>query len=366
MNRKFSDKVISALKAAYYPAMALIVSLVLVSIIIRLMGNSPLTAYKVLITNSITSVYGWGEIFAKAVPLLFAALSYAFAYKSGMINLGANGQMYMGGIAAILVATNFDGMPAVFHILLTLIAGTAAGSLWGILAGFFKTKFGASEVVTTMMMNYIALYFCTFLISGPMKDPGGDLAQSKPALDSARLPIFISGTRWNVGIIIAIAALIFYYFFMYRSRMGYELRVVGLNASVGKYSGMRINADKILAMAIAGAMAGLGGAIQATVIDVKLTMGWVGNFGFDGLAISCLAGETPIGLAVSSIFFGILVSGAGKMEMLAHVPSSVIDLFQGIIIIFVIGRAIFQFSSVKKIKLKKTPVGISKETGGGV
>lgn len=363
MKKKVSDKVIFVLKAAYYPAMALIVSLIIVSIIIWLMGNNPLTAYQVLITTTITSLYGWGEICAKAVPLILAALSYAIAQKCGMINLGANGQMYMGGIAAILVATNFDNMPSFFHILLTLVAGTVAGSLYGMLAGFFKTKFGASEVVTTMMLNYIALYFCTYLISGPIKDPAGDLAQSEQALDSAQLPMLVGGTRLNSSIILAALALLFYFFFIFRSCKGYEFRVVGLNSTAARYSGINIYADKLLSMAIAGAMAGLGGAIQASVIDIKLTMGWVGNMGFDGLAVSCLAGGTPVGIAVSAIFFGILLSGAGKMEMLAHVPSSVIQMFQGIVIIFIIGRKIFQFNFGKRLKLRSSRKQKEKEMG---
>lgn len=346
--RRISEKVISSIKQMYNPLMALIVSFVLVSIIIKLMGSSPLAAYKILLTSSVTSVYGWGEVFAKAIPLLMAALSYAIAFKSGMVNLGANGQMYMGGIAAMLAATNFEGMPAVFHITLVLALGILAGAAWGILAAFLKNRFGASEVVTTMMLNYIALYFCTFLISGPMKDAKGDLAQSAPALASAQLPILIKGTRWHAGLLIAVLVIGLYYILMNRSTLGYEMRVVGMNSSVGKYAGMKINKVQLMSMGLAGAIAGLGGAMQATVIDGKLTMGWVGNLGFDGLAVSCLGGETAVGIAAAAVFFGLLLSGASKMEMLAHVPGSVIYLFQGIVIIFVIGRRFFQFEPVKR------------------
>lgn len=364
MNKKrVSEKIIAGLKTIYNPLLALLVSLLLVSIIIKLMGSNPLAAYKVLITTSITSVYGWGEVLAKSIPLLMAALSYAIAFKSGMINLGANGQMYMGGIAAIIIATNFKGMFSPLHIILTLLCGTLAGALWGMLVAFLKSKFDASEVVTTMMLNYIALYFCTFLISGPMKDPDGDLAQSCSAFESAQLPTLIKGTRWHAGIFIAVLMIILYYVLMNRSTLGYEMRVVGMNRSVGEYAGMRIKNVQMISMGIAGAMAGLGGAMQATVIDEKLTMGWVGNFGFDGLAVSCLGAETPIGILIASVFFGLLLSGASKMEMLAGVPASVIYLFQGIVIIFIIGRRFFQFDFIRRIKMNSSKKRMTEEGG---
>lgn len=343
--------IIRAVKAAYYPVLALFTALLLMAIIIKLMGYNPLTAYLVLFTSSITSVYGWGETLAMAVALLFSAISFSVAERSGLINLGATGQLYMGGVAGIIVATNFEQLPSFLHIILVLIAGTIAGSLFGILVSFLKNQFGASEVVTTMMLNYIAMHFCTYLISGPIKNPESDLAQSKAALSSAVLPNLISGTRLHAGIFVAIAALVFYYVLIHHTTHGYRMRVVGMNPSVGEYAGFNIKANQMLAMAIAGGMAGLGGAIQATVIDVRLTIDWVGNLGFDGLAVAFLGGHSAAGLGVSSLFFGLLLSSANKMQMLAKVPSSVVYLFQGIIIILIVGRKIFEKDFILKSRI---------------
>ncbi|MDF2927154.1 MAG: inner-rane translocator [Paenibacillaceae bacterium] len=338
------------LKAVYYPLLALVIALVIMALIIELMGHDPIKAYRVLFTSSVTSMYGWGETMAKSVSLLFAALSFSIAARSGLINLGANGQIYMGGIAGMLAATSLAGLPAAIHIPLTLAAGISAGAVYGMLVAFLKNTFNASEVVTTMMFNYIGMHLCTFLISGVMKDPLSDLAQSKPALASAVLPTLFPNTRWHAGILIALAVLVFYAIFMSRTTRGYQMRVVGMSVPVGQYAGLGIKSNQMLAMAIAGGVAGLGGAIQATVIDVRMTIDWVGNLGFDGLAVSYLGNHSPIGIAASALFFGMLLSSANKMQMLASVPSAVVYLFQGIVIILIVGRRIFQLGLTDKMK----------------
>ncbi len=348
---KKNNILIKMLKASYYPILALFIALILMAFVIEFMGYDSLNAYKALFTSSITSLHGWGETLAMAIALVFSALSFSIAERSGLINLGATGQLYMGGIAGILVATNFEGLPSVIHIPLVLIAGTLAGGVYGSIASLLKNQFGASEVVTTMMLNYIAMHFCTYLISGPMKNPTSDLAQSKSALSTAVLPILLKGTRLHAGLFVAIAAIVFYYVLMYHTTFGYQARVVGMSPTAGEYAGLKIKRNQLLAMAIAGGMAGLGGAIQATVIDVRLAIDWVGNLGFDGLATAYLGGHSPIGIGVSSLFFGLLLSSANKMQMLAKVPSSVVYLFQGIIIILIVGRRIFQLGLFQKWKM---------------
>lgn len=338
----------SLLYAARNPILALVTALILMAVIIMLMGYDPFNAYSVLFTSSMTSAYGWGETLAMASVLLLSGLSYAVADRCGLINLGASGQIYMGGIAGMLVATNLEGLPMILHIPLVLLAGAIAGALYGSIAAALKNAFGASEVVTTMMLNYVAMHFCTYLISGPLKDPEGDLAQSRAALDSAVLPTLIPGTRMHMGILIAAVAVIVYAFLFWRTTMGYQMRVVGMSRSVGKYAGLNIKRNQLYAMAIAGCMAGLCGAIQATVMDGRLTIEWAGNLGFDGLAVAFLGGQNAAGMSIASIFFGILLSGADRMQMLAQVPSSIVYLFQGMVIILVVGRGIFTFSGFKK------------------
>ncbi|MEA4813620.1 MAG: ABC transporter permease [Oscillospiraceae bacterium] len=343
---------IKALNGVRDPAFALITAIVIVAVIIAAMGYDPLNAYRALFTSSVSSLSGWGETLQKSTLLIFTALSFAIAKKCGMINLGASGQLYMGGIAGMLVATTFEGLFSPIHIILVLLAGIAAGAVFGAIVALLKNLFGASEVVTSMMLNYVGDFFCTYLISGPMRGAGTDLAQSAPALESARLPILISGTRLHAGLLIAIAAIILYYFLMEHTTRGYQMKVVGMNPSAGAYAGMKIKTNQLIAMAIAGGLAGLGGAIQATVINVRLTIDWAGNYGFDGLAVAFVGGMAPIGIAVASVLFGILLSGADKMQMLAGVPSSVIYLFQGIVILIIIGRELFEKFDIKTLREK--------------
>lgn len=335
------------------PVLALITAIIVVGIIILCMGHDPINAYKVLFTSSVTSLHGWGETLQKATLLIFAALSFAIAKKCGMINLGASGQIYMGGIAGMLVATQFAGLASPVHISLTLLAGIAAGAAFGAIVALLKNLFNASEVVTSMMLNYVAEHFCTFLISGPMKGPETDLAQSAPALDSAQLPTLIAGTRFHAGFFIAVAAIVLYWFLMERTTRGYQMKVVGMNPSVGEYAGMKIKTNQLIAMAVAGGLAGLGGAIQATVINVRLTIDWVGNFGFDGLAVAYVGGMNAAGIGVAAILFGILLSGADKMQMLAHVPSSVVYMFQGVVILIIVGRELFEHLNMREMLAKR-------------
>ena len=350
------SRVNSFLYAVRSPVLALITALILMAIIILLMGYDPLNAYSVLFTSSMTSAYGWGETLAMASVLLLSGLSYAVADRCGLINLGASGQIYVGGIAGMLVATNLEGLPMAVHIPLVLLVGAVAGALYGSIAAVLKNAFGASEVVTTMMLNYVAMHFCTYLISGPIKDPEGDLAQSRAALDSAVLPTLIPGTRMHMGVLIAIAAVLIYAFLFRRTTQGYQMRVVGMSRSVGEYAGLNIKRNQLYAMAIAGCMAGLCGAIQATVMDGRLTIEWAGNLGFDGLAVAFLGGQNAAGMSIASVFFGLLLSGADRMQMLAQVPSSIVYLFQGIVIMLVVGRGIFKFPGFKKFKKNRQKV----------
>ncbi len=362
---KKSGAVVKLLKSAYYPALALLVALVLMALIIRLMGYDPLNAYRILFTSSLTSAYGWGETLAMSSALLLSGLSFAVAERCGLINLGANGQIYMGGILGMVFATNFENLPSFIHIPLVLAAGVAAGAVYGIFAALLKNVFNASEVVTTMMLNYIAMHFCTYLISGVMKDPTGDLAQSKTALDAAVLPILMQGTRLHAGIFVAVVAVIFYYVLFQYTTRGYEMRVIGMAPSVGQYAGLRISQNQILAMAIAGGMAGLCGAMQATVMDSKMTIDWVGDLGFDGLAVAFLGNQSPLGMTIAALFFGILLSSANKMQMLAKVPSSVVFLFQGIVIILIVGRRIFQLGLLEKYRSRRTQRGAAMQAAAG-
>jgi simple sugar transport system permease protein len=344
------QRTISFIKQMYYPLIAISMALLIGGMMIYLLGFDPLAAYGGLMSGSLGSVNAVSETLIKATPLVFTGLSYAIARRCGLINLGAEGQLYMGALLATVVGTNFPGLPAPIHILLTLTAGFLGGALYGLLVGALKMKFGASELITTIMLNYVAINIISFFVTGPMKDlASGDFPQSKQILESAQLPRILQGTRLHAGLIVALVGILFYYLFLWHTTKGYEMRVVGLNPTAGEYSGMNLKRNSMLSMFLAGGFAGLGGCIEMIGVQFRLIQNFSTNYGFDGIAVALLGANNPIGIAVSSILFGTLRSGANKMQMLTNVPTAVIYMIQGMIIIFVVGRELFNWNKKRKV-----------------
>ncbi len=345
----------SILKSSYYPLISIVMALLGGGIIISALGFSPIEAYKALIKGSFGNANAIGETLVKASPLIFTGLSYAIAKRCGIINLGAEGQLYVGALTGTLVGTTLTGLPMFIHLPMAIAAGFLGGAIYGVLVGVLKTKFGASELITTIMLNYIAINFISFCVTGPMKDiESSTFPQSKSILASARYPQILQGTRLHAGIFVVILALLFYYFFMWRTTRGYEMRVIGLNASAGQYAGMNLKTNSILSMFLAGGMAGIGGSMEIMAVQFRLLQDFSSNYGFDGIAVALLGNNSPIGIALSGILFGALRSGSGKMQMLAKVPSAVIYMIQGFIILFVIGRELFNLSKLIKSKRRNT------------
>jgi simple sugar transport system permease protein len=349
----------SLFKSSYYPLIAIVMALLGGGIIISALGFNPFYAYKMLIKGSFGNNNAIGETLIKATPLIFTGLSYAIAKRCGLINLGAEGQLYMGGLCATIVGTTLN-LPMAIHLPLTLLAGFLGGAIYGMLVGVLKMRFGASELITTIMLNYIAINILSFAVTGPIKDMTTvSNPQSKQIFMTARLPRLMAGSRLHAGIFIVILALLFYYFFMWKTTKGYQMRVIGMNATAGQYAGMNLKTNSIMSMFLAGGMAGLGGCIEIIAVQIRLMQNFSSNYGFDGIAVALLGNNTPIGIALSGILFGALRSGAGKMEMLARVPGAVIYMIQGFIILFVVGRELFNLAKI--FKNKKDKSNISKE-----
>lgn len=338
------------LKSVYFPVVAILVALVMGGLVIQIAGYDAVVAITSLVKGSFGSVQAIAETLNKAMPVVLTGLSYAIAKHCGIINLGAEGQLYIGTLCATLAGTNFVGLPAVIHIPLTLVCGFMGGAVYGMLVGFLKQRFGASELITTIMLNYIAAYFVSFMIAGPIKDLSGtsNFPQSRQIVESARLPRLIPGTRLHAGLIVVVLALVFFYVFLWKTKKGYEMRAIGLNASAARYAGMRVERTSLLSIFIAGGFAGLGGTVELLGVQLRLVEGFSSNFGFDGVAVALLGNSNAVGIGLSGILFGALKSGANMMQMNTNVPTATIYMIQGFIILFVIGRAIFDFTQWRK------------------
>lgn len=322
---------------------AVLLACLITGAVMACLGYQPLSAYYQLVFGSIGGKSALCESVVKATPLVLTGLSFSIAFKAGLINLGATGQVYIGALFTTLAATCIPGLPAAAMIPLALLAGAAGGMVPGALVGFLKNRFQANELITTIMLNQIAILLVNCLVDGPMKDLEAIslYPQSRAVAASAELPRLVKGTRLHSGLLIALAALAFYGFFLWKTKWGYEIRVAGQNPDAAHTAGIPQSRTRILAMALAGGFAGLAGGIELLAIHHRLLQSFAGNIGFDGIAVALLGGNHPAGILSAALLFGMLSNGSNKMQMLSNVPNAVVYLLQGLIVLFVVGSNLY-------------------------
>jgi len=283
-----------------------------------------------------------GESFVITTPYIFAGLAVALGFRAGLFNIGAEGQLFVGGLASVYVGYAVEGLPWIIHLPLALLAGILAGGLWGAIPGYLKARTGAHEVINTIMMNYIAFRLADFLLQGPMARPD-NLPITKQILPSATLPALLpSPVRIHWGFILALGMALFVYWFLWRTTIGMEIRMVGANSSAARYAGVRIAPILVLTMAMSGALAGLAGASQVLGVDHRMIRAFSSGYGFDSIALALLGNSHPAGVVLASLLFGFMRGGAARMQSIADVPVELIRVIQGIVIIFVAAPGIIQ------------------------
>ena len=300
----------------------------------------------------IKAIYPVTESLTASTPYIIAGLALAIGFIAGLFNIGAEGQFLMGALASAFVGYSITGLPGYIHLPLCLIAGCIGGAAWAFLPGFLKAKVGAHEVVTTIMMNYISYSLSSWLLNGPMKAPG--YRPLTPVIeDSAMLPrFFASPLRFNWGFFLALAVAVFIYWLLFKTTVGFEIRAVGQNPNAAKYAGIDIVKNTIMVMLISGALAGLAGATQVLGVDHWVSQGYSSGYGFDSIAVALLGNSHPLGVVLAAILFGVLRSGATRMQSMAGIPIDMISVIQGVVIIFVaapaIIRSLYHIRSPKK------------------
>jgi simple sugar transport system permease protein len=348
----FRQRAQAVLQSLYYPLMAIIASLLVGSLVILLTSNTnPFVAYGHMLSGGFGTLKAFDATLIKAVPLLFTALSFAIAKRSGIINLGAEGQFMIGALCATAVGVGIPSLPMAIHLPLTLIAGFVGGALFGLITGVLKVKFGASELIITIMLNYIARLLVAYFVTGPMLEQLPPYyPQSASIAKTARLEGFIPGLNVHTGLLIALLCVFLYYFYLWKTTSGFRMRVVGLNPSAGEYAGMSVARSTLLSLFLAGGLAGLGGCIEIIAVQRRLMItSFSVPYGFTGIAVALLGNLNPIGIIFSGILFGGLSAGSLKMEVLTRdVNSYVAVVIQALIILFIAGRQMFQFKSRRK------------------
>ena len=320
------------------------------AIILLATGYAPLEAYSAMLIGAFGNLTSIGLTFSNATPILFTALAFLFAFKSGLFNIGAEGQLLIGGFAAALVGISFNDLPSFIHVPLALLAAALAGGLWGLIPAVLKVWFGAHEVITTMMLSYVALYFTSYLVNYPYKAPGW-VSQTIPVSPSAELPRLLQASQLSAAIILAMLLVVLTWYIFQKTSFGYEIRAIGLSVSVAENAGINVKRGMIYALIISGAIAGIGGAGEVLGVHRRFIDGFSPGYGWDGLAVALVGGLHPVGVLVAAILFGALRSGGMTMSRVVGVPIDIIFLIQALVILYVAAPELIRFI-LKRGRLK--------------
>lgn len=324
------------------PLIAVLLGALIGAVFLLLSGVNPLDAYGALIDGAFGSPQAIQRTLEKATPLIFSGLAVAFAFKAGLFNIGAQGQLIIGAIVAAYVGVTVEGLPAIIHVPLALLAGGLAGALYGFIPGALKAYTGAHEVIVTIMLNYVAYNITNYLVNGPWKDPSPTnvVARTARILPSAELPII---GNVPIGFIVALIAAVVVWWVLYRTTLGYAIRTVGLNASAAQYAGMRVAQMIILSMMISGLLAGFGGSVESLGIVRRYEPGFNVGLGFDGITVALLGKTSPFGVIPAALLLGAMRAGSNVMQLEAGVAKEIIDIITAFILFFVAADVIVKW-----------------------
>jgi len=356
------------LRELLFPLIAVIAAFVVGGIFVLAIGDSPIKAYSELIGNAFAWPDGIGYTLFNATPLIFTGLAVAVAFRCGLLNIGAEGQLYVAAFATAWVSMKFGGvvvdvfgqkvsyswmtLPAVILVPLAIFAAIFAGAFWGAIPGFLKARFGSHEVINTIMLNFIAVALCSYFTQYHYKVPGDPIMQSAPIGESAHiahLGKFIPGLPEripvNLAFILALIACALVYVFLWKTKWGYEIRATGANPSAAEYGGISVRKQIVLAMAVSGGLAGMVGINEVLGYHHRYYDGFSDNYGFTGIAVALLGRNHPVGVLLAAILFAILLRGGIFVDAFTdHVSKDIVQILQALVILFVAAGARYRGS----------------------
>lgn len=343
--------------ARYAPALVPLAAaggaLLVGAVMLVLLGANPFEGYWALITGAVGGSRELSETVAKAVPLLLVGVGITVAFRANVINIGGEGQIIAGALAGTTVALAAPNLPTIILLPSVLLAGLVGGAIWGGVPGILKAYFGVNEILSTIMLNIVAVQFMNYLLRGPLIDPaeieaGTRIPQTARLAEAADLPVLVTNTRLNLGAIIALVAAVAIYVLLWRTPFGYRIRAVGLNPNASRYAGIRVRRSVASALAISGALCGLAGAILVfgseshRMVTDGSSFGFTGSAGFNGIVAALFGGLHPLGTIPASFLFGGLLVGANKMQRVVQVPSALIIALNGLVVVFVVSSALWK------------------------
>ncbi|WP_371225838.1 ABC transporter permease [Roseovarius sp. 2305UL8-3] len=309
------------------PVLSALIALALAAIPLAFAGANIATAYGEMFKGVFGSMFAFSEMLTRATPLIFTGLAAALAFRAKLWNIGAEGQLYLGAMAAVAIGTGALDVPGFILLPLIIILGCAGGAAGMAVPAYLKTRFGADEVVTTLLLNFVILIFLQMMLEGPLKDPMGlGWPQSSPILDQGMLPTLIERMRLHAGLIIALAAAVVAQFMLARSVWGFRLRAVGENAAAARHAGIRVNRTLFSVAIVSGALAGMAGVSEVAGLKGYLTADLSPGFGYTGIVVAMLAGLNPLGVVISALFIASVFVGADSMSRAMGVSSYLADL----------------------------------------
>ncbi len=307
------------------------------------LGKNPIEGFIIFFINPISDLYGVSELLLKATPLMLCAVGLAIGFRANVWNIGAEGQLIAGAISASAVALYFHDSEGGFHVLLLMtLAGGIGGMLWAFIPAILKTHFNTNEILVSLMLVYVAQLLVSWLVHGPMMDPDGfNFPQSRLFEDSALLPILIEGTRLNLAFMFALSALLIGYVFMYRSFAGFQMQVAGYAKDAARYAGFSATRMVWLGLLSGGAMAGLAGMSEVAGPMGQITEHVSNNYGFSAIIVAFVARLNPVGILFASLLMALLYLGGEQAQQYMNLPSSISNVFQGMLLIFLLGSDVF-------------------------
>ena len=348
--------------------------------------NEVITAYQALFTGSIgdpariisalrsgddrairSAFNPFLESLVQATPYIFAGLAVALGFRSGLFNIGVEGQLFVGAACATFVGYAITGLPTIIHMPLAFLAGALGGAIWGFIPGLLKATTGGHEVINTIMMNWIAFRLTEWLLSGPMNRPGAGGMPISPLIEeSAQIPQFFqTPIRFHLGFFIALGIAWLVWWLLFKTKWGLNLRTVGANPRAAKYAGLNVAKNYMIGMALSGGLAGLAGGVQILAVNRSMALGLSSGYGFDSIALALIGNNHPLGVVLASILFGTLRNGATRMMVVSRIPIDIVDVLQAIILMFVAAPAIIRtIYRLRKPKHEEETVFVSGWGGG--
>lgn len=346
---------------ALMPLFATLLALLIGAIMLLVLDANPLEAYGALIRGAFGSANALADTVVKATPLLFVGLGICIAFRGGVINIGGEGQLVAGAVAATALALSFPHWPGWLLISVCLVAGFLAGAIWGGIPGALKAYLNVNEILSTIMLNMIAVQGMNFLLRGPMMDPlqieqGSFIPQTARFTTAADLPRLVP-TRLHAGAGLAVILAVLVYVFLWRTTIGYRIRAVGLSPDASRVAGINVKLYLMLSLVLSGALAGLGGATQVLGLHHRMftdgsAQGFTGGAGFNGIVAALFGKLHPLGTIPAALLFGALLVGANHMQRAVQVPSDFITALNGLVVVFVVGSEIWTRRQARRRELK--------------